>query len=112
MLRIPSAALSTRLKQGGEPPLNPQTTHKKKREKKDVKELFACINITMSLEKYLPRDLANMIYDYVYKSIYYDVLQELDKETWIVEIGPRSNTIIIDGLWCNNWRFPWREEDF
>lgn len=31
------------------------------------------------LKKYLPIDIVNLIYDYVYRSVYYDVVQEMVK---------------------------------
>ncbi len=55
------------------------------------------------LKNYLPTDLVNMIYDYVYRSVYHDVLEEMDKETWIVEIGPNNALINIDELLYEKW---------
>ncbi len=51
------------------------------------------------LKNYLPTDLVNMIYDYLYSSLYHDVLQELKKKTVIMRWQPfHGDIVIINGI--------------
>ncbi len=51
------------------------------------------------LKKYLPDDLVNLIYNYIYSSMYYDVMSEMEKKTVMMRWQPfHGDIVIINGI--------------
>ncbi len=53
------------------------------------------------LNKYLPQDLVNMIYDYIYSSMYYDVVQELKMR--FMQNRYCNYNLVNCSCWCNRY---------